>query len=571
MVDNVHLQPHQKAVKKHIVETCCKQPGIVLYHAVGTGKTLTAMSIISAMPASMKCTVFSPKEVTFMWHGELRRLGLTGRVDVFPLGDLGRRNIKDHLIIIDEAHIWIQSLHSSEEAVRAKATRAYTNAKKAARRIVMTGSPICNPLRGVYDIACLCNLAAGKDVFPFSQPAFQKKYTSIDIFKSVVYGWGVGLGALSTALASGAAASQISSFGWNQLAETMNPLTATGRVIMNQMTYTMGIGVLVSWFVSEQLDRVVTKSTTKFVDASRFWKDAGSLISYFDPRSVSPDFPKVSIHRVSAPLTIEQHLRWWEIANRLIDEKNIQHMGIRGTGVSSAWGSFISSTEEYLTLARRVAIYTPDDTPPKKYENALRLMMKDSIRRCVVYSELSGGIQAFKRYLDSKNVESVILSERLTDSEKEDILKRFEDQTVPVLLLSKNMYFGFTVKGARQLHVLEPVFDGATREQLYGRVNRYKSHAHLPLSQQTVDIYVHVGSLTGGLVRDHARNVIVSFRQYLKHDVHKVWGFARKQRGAFDMSMTPDEVIWTLTEESEKKSVLASSITTPCQKEWACR
>ena len=573
MLDDVKLQPHQQEVRNHITKTCCKQPGIVLYHAVGSGKTLTALAIVAAMPEDVPCVVFSPDEVMFMWRAELRRFGMTRRVGVFSHKELGRKTVKGHMVIIDEAHIWIQWLHSPVEAVRARAARAYKNMRKASHRIVMTGSPICNPLRGIYDIACLCNLATGQEMFQFSQPAFLKKYTSIDVFQSVVSGWGLGLGAAATSVMSGAAASKLTAGGWDHFSKTLNPLTSVGRMLMHRMTYVLGIGIFLTWFVSQHLDRAATLSTTKFVNASKFWSDAGSLVSYFDPRHTSPDFPKVTVHRVSAPLTMEQHMKWWEIANRLVDDKNLKKLGIHDNGASRAWSSFISSAEEYLVMARRVAIFTSDESPPKKYTNVLRLMRESkhgSIDRCVVYSELAGGVHQFQKYLDEEHVKTALLSETLTDARKEEMLKKFEEGSIPVLLLSKNMYFGFTIKGARQLHVLEPIFDGATREQLYGRVNRYKSHAHLPLGQRNVDIYVHVGTLSENLIRDQARRMIVAFRQYMKHDTHKAWGFAAKQRGAFDMTFTPDEVIWKLSEASNDKSVLTGSVTVPCPDSWSC-
>ena len=43
--------------------------------------------------------------------------------------------------------------------------------------------------------------------------------------------------------------------------------------------------------------------------------------------------------------------------------------------------------------------------------------------------------------------------------------------------------------GARQLHIMEPLFKISKTEQLKARIVRYHSHIHLPKSQQEVKIY----------------------------------------------------------------------------------
>ena len=45
--NNVILQKHQNESLKYLSEKCMNQHGLILYHKMGTGKTLTALSILS--------------------------------------------------------------------------------------------------------------------------------------------------------------------------------------------------------------------------------------------------------------------------------------------------------------------------------------------------------------------------------------------------------------------------------------------------------------------------------------------------------------------------------------------
>ena len=68
----VKLEPHQlKAVKK-IVAHCQEQKGLLLYHHMGTGKTVTALSVVANFP-SHKILFLIPKEIKYVWETNIKK------------------------------------------------------------------------------------------------------------------------------------------------------------------------------------------------------------------------------------------------------------------------------------------------------------------------------------------------------------------------------------------------------------------------------------------------------------------------------------------------------------------
>ena len=595
----IALQPHQRALRNHVVKTCCKQPGIVLYHAVGTGKTLTALSIAMSMP-TMPCVVFSPPELEFMWDAELKRVGTHGAIVVRTFNDMTKYEVSGKLVIVDEAHMWIQMLHSDSHDDRQRAKDMYENLKRAKKRILLTGSPICNPLRGLFDIGCLCNVAAGKELFPFSQPAFRKKYSTTNIALSLTVGWigwiahlkltvmkhilGYTAGMLAL-LKLGNPYSYKSLQKAVKMADTFGWLSDKGwkDKLFSKYVRTIGSPHAITAFAassmgsfvfSHMLSRAAKTTKVKDIRADAFWHDAGSLVSRYDPRTSSADFPKVSFHRVNSYLTAEQQRRWWDIANQMVDPTDLHKLAIRTKNVDLASDSFVTTYEKYLLLSRRIGIYSKGSGVPPKYEKMYALMKKVGFKRIVIFSDMKGATAPLMDFLALKDIACSKLSGTMLASEKSRILNQFSRGTLDVLVLSRDMYFGISIKGARQLHVMEPILDGVTRNQLYGRVSRYKSHEHLPSSERVVDIYIHVAVMPTGPFADLLRIVNVSLVQFVKHDAHKFPGLeyvGRMERGeSFPQLGTPDELVYNISKIGS--DVVTSELSSlPCAAEHVCR
>lgn len=641
----VTLLKHQKYVSNHIVDRCCKQPGILLYHAVGTGKTYTALSI--AMRLKKPFVVFCPTELVFMWKEELAKIGAPSDVKVLELQKMTDHPVKNKVVIVDEIHFWLDWLHNADDLKRQWSRDAYNNMKQASRRILLTGSPVVSPLRGLYDIGCLCNFAVGYERFPFSQPEFRQKYIALNKKKAIVFGWATELISLlhsyvitptllHAALYLFQAPDVIPGFRmWqaayakqylntNSLNKKNDPMTRTmvenvpnAQLRMKQLKENgrnnnlkafqrhrkiVGIpgvrdvaklattrrgpfliaamGVVTSYVIGSIM-KAVSMTPVKTLQKSKFWKDVGPIVSRFTPKkNTSPDFPKVDFEVSASTLTIPQELRWWEMSNQLLRTGDLKGLGMTAKGPEIAWESFIDKYETYLRVTRRIGIYAPKDEDPPKYKQILKLMKRVNSKHIVVYSELEGVSASFAAFLDKHNILHETLTRATTD--KAGVLKRFELGKFHVLILSPSMYFGITIKGTRQLHVMEPILNGVTRVQLYGRVSRYKSHAHLPKAERQVTIYTHIAETRPGYSLGLYKKIRVGLAQYLKYNSHRIPGGADRERKMKSESYSrdigsPDTAVLQLIEAAEdiveETNINANAPSTyglKCPSEYAC-
>jgi SNF2 family DNA or RNA helicase len=154
------LLPHQQRVVDRLKE----QPGLVVAHGLGTGKTLS--SIAAAANQGGNTTVLAPASLIPNYQKEIAK-HLKGPANIQVRSQqrdaLSGESIPSDLLIVDEAH---------------KARETSTNLNKllaqypAAKRILLTATPVYNR---PSDIAPLVNIAAGKSVLPIGS-TFDERY-----------------------------------------------------------------------------------------------------------------------------------------------------------------------------------------------------------------------------------------------------------------------------------------------------------------------------------------------------------------------------------------------------------
>jgi superfamily II DNA or RNA helicase len=158
------LQPHQQRVVERIQQP--NQPGLVVAHGLGSGKSLASIAAQEALGMSSKVVV--PASLQANYRKEIAKHTEDSPVerDVVSLQAVTHRKepLKSDLLIVDEAH------RLREPGTQAKKVISESEAKK---RLLLTASPFYNY---PSDIAPLVNIAAGKHVFPTGKQDFQKKY-----------------------------------------------------------------------------------------------------------------------------------------------------------------------------------------------------------------------------------------------------------------------------------------------------------------------------------------------------------------------------------------------------------
>lgn len=159
------LRPHQQRV----VEKLREQPGLVVAHGLGSGKTLTSIAAHDDQKKPALVVVPAALQENYLKERDKHLQEGTGSpMELQTLQALARSGLEREvpMLIVDEAHRGRNSGTSTQEGLRNI---------RADKRMMLTASPFYN---SPGDIAPLVNLVAGERVLPNSSGDFEKKYVA---------------------------------------------------------------------------------------------------------------------------------------------------------------------------------------------------------------------------------------------------------------------------------------------------------------------------------------------------------------------------------------------------------
>jgi SNF2 family DNA or RNA helicase len=167
-VIKTELQPHQQRVVDRIKRP--DQPGLVVAHGLGSGKTLT--SIAAQESLNMPSDIVVPASLQGNYQKEVKKhvKGKTPERHIQSMQNVAVKNTPPQrkMMIVDEAH-----------RVRETGTKTHQvlSNNEAEKRLLLTGSPFYN---NPSDIAPLINMAAGSRVLPSNPQEFEKRYVKMN-------------------------------------------------------------------------------------------------------------------------------------------------------------------------------------------------------------------------------------------------------------------------------------------------------------------------------------------------------------------------------------------------------
>jgi SNF2 family DNA or RNA helicase len=123
--------------------------------------------------------------------------------------------------------------------------------------------------------------------------------------------------------------------------------------------------------------------------------------------------------------------------------------------------------------------------------------------KIVIFSNwLDSGLTSLKQVLTTKNISYLYIDGSLNKKTRAEAVKQYNEDKIRVLLISRAGGEGLDLKGTRFMILFDPGWNPAGEDQVIGRGIRFKSHYHLPLEQQMVDVFKLY------LVKDEERRVI---------------------------------------------------------------
>jgi superfamily II DNA or RNA helicase len=182
------------------------------------------------------------------------------------------------------------------------------------------------------------------------------------------------------------------------------------------------------------------------------------------------DFPTRVDHIRNVPMTKDYYERYIRI--------------IAGERV---FGILFLKPEAFYNGYRRAVNRAGPQYYSMKINYALPILKKG---KSIVYTNwIDFGIRPITTALKNHNLSYRTFYGDVSLDERQKIINQFNNNEFQILILTKAGGEGIDLKGVRSVVVMDPTWNDAGLQQIIGRAIRYKSHAHLPISQRKVDVY----------------------------------------------------------------------------------
>jgi SNF2 family DNA or RNA helicase len=540
------LLKHQEEPIEHIINKCSNQKGMILFHHMGTGKTITALFfLLNFQGTTLKSLVICPDEIKVVWYNEIKKQGLPSNmidqiIGFSQLKVIKKMDLKNTVVVIDEAHNLVKWFYENPNDI-APVISTLQGCKKS---LLLTGTPV---YANETDILFLINIAAGKDIVPYHEDQFRQKFFKTKVIKSALQGWGVKffkfnyIGRYEMILNNGAIKiftmllpvlktilpEYLIALNTKFLSvEKVLPLISKvekimegkNKIVFSTFASNMGLKFMNNFLESQGRNKtdfekmmyrdvaqhmapelfllalsglsVILKQidNTKLhdfqeLDSKKFSKDIAPYISYYAVPTTA-DFPSIKEKVMTVPYSSYQVSLWLKANLREFEE-----------GLNTDNNKYIknyASVDDFKFKGKMIG-NMENEGYSLKFKKVFKILQG---KPAVVYSNFhEKGGKLFSNFLNSIKYPHEYITPELSIAEIESILEKFKNKKLNCIILHYKFTEGISILGANQLHILEPLDNLAKNDQLKARVVRYQSHIHLPKQQQNVTIYQWISTM----------------------------------------------------------------------------
>ena len=470
------LKPHQSRVLKYMKKS--GQRGIILYHGLGSGKTITSIALAQSFGNNVIVVV--PASMRSQWDIELTNMNVDKKkYNVMSYeGFLKDANkipaIKNKTIIVDEAH----RIRTSTGKIASVVVKVLQEANKV---ILLTGTPMVN---SPVDMSQLVNAVKGTNVLPVDDKKFNDKFYMTSSMKNV--------SSNNLCKQSSIACSQSGSKYKMNLCKYHYVMWAIGRQSPPGTAKTLkkkdleGKSSVAEWKVYSKKRIQNARSVANLVElkpnTKAYAEHIDHVVSYYKPKQSIKDFPKVKTLTIKVAMSNEQNTKY-QAAEKKVNSSDI-HLLKRGIEVTRKTASF----NAFLNVTRQISNTYNGKTNTPKLKKVIEFIKKNP-KPAIVYSNwIQNGIEPLAKMLDEAKISSLKFIGGMSDAKKQTVVENYNDGEIDVLLLSSSGGEGLDLKKTRQIHILEPHWNDAKISQVIGRGIRYKSHEDLPISKRQVKV-----------------------------------------------------------------------------------
>jgi hypothetical protein len=441
------LQPHQQRVVERMQRE--DQPGLVVVHGLGSGKTLTSIATQEAL--GLPSQVVAPASLLGNYEKE-RAKHLTGKsqkAELLSMQNMAVKGLKPDapLLIVDEAH---------RARDPSTATFQMLKGNTSGKRLLMSGSPFYNH---PVDLAGMVDIAADAPVLPYDRQEFERRYVSQEPEKL--------------------------------------PMTQKLLNIIRDEEARVKPGFVPKLY--EKNAPELRAAFSKWVDYHPGSTENYPTVSYEDVRV------PMSAHQLKVYDTLMGQAPPW-VAAKI-------RRGLPPTKQEAQQlNSFLAGVRQASNTTAPFVKDPAEAEDPKIQEAFTRLqkaLSENDRAKAVVYSNfLESGINPYKKRLTEAGIPFGEFTGEMGMKERNKLVRDYNEGKLRTLLLSSAGGEGLDLKGTRLMQVLEPHWNLEKLKQVEGRGARYMSHAHLPEEERKLQVQRYFATRPEGLASQLAHKYL---------------------------------------------------------------
>ena len=521
----MEFKPHQKKVINYFKEKDIR--GIILYHGLGSGKTITSLGI-SELYQDKKVFCIVPASMRTQWISELNKVVKNKKrftiysYEEFPKRVRDSNSLKNTIVIIDEAHR-LRNLGIISKNI-------LNQTKEVFKIILLTGTPIVN---SPTDFSNLANLIYGENKLPVSDKAFDDLFLSLQIEKPKA---SIRCAEYSNIYCSeGGVRTENSKYcKYHSYLYFKKKKTKFPDLFKEDKNYEM-----------EQEKRILKNKDNidnkKKLNKTLFKKYVGGLVSYYRPEiNGVDDYPLTVKHYLKSEMSVKQN-KMYKLATKMLSKDDLER-------IEEGDNFFISDNvmfNAFLNKTRQISNCVNGDINSPKLINILRYCKKGPFPIIIYSNWINSGIIPMKKLLHLNNLEYYAFTGELNDKEKKRIVEKYNREEIQVLLLSSSGAEGLDLKNTRQIHIMEPHFNMAKINQVIGRGIRYKSHYDLNKKERKVDVYYWIS-------KPDFSNIKKTNKSIKNNNLNNNKKKKTKKNDKIDKKIGVDEYLYKLSRNKEK-------------------
>lgn len=515
---NVYRQHQEETIKKY-----ADNKGVLLYHSVGSGKTITALSIykqILKIKPNIKLVILSESYLKQRWLADTQFLNINQsniKFYNYTHPDLEELNMKDAILIVDEAHNIIPLMQNEKKYDIIK------NLLKAYKIICLTATPI---QYSITDISYLLNFVARKDILPYNSDEFRNKFMIMNKTKRNIFG-------------------NIYPYLTGIIPIILEKMLNVTYIKKTVITYIISVTLFANLALLsyESFFKLNTDKITKYMK---------KYISFYSVEEDNAYYPKINTIYHSSAYTTEQY----ELLLKYSTKQFSPYLNDILKDLSDLKQSKSIKNKETIDPRNIINVYSNYDNPllfldkltvignigdSIKIKNLISFIEKNKTSKHVVYSKFKNlGLNRIKKELIKQNINYNILTTSTPESLFKKIVEEFKTDNTTVILLDPNLTEGIELYGVHHFHLLEPINDYIKFIQVKGRAYRYNSHAHLPLSERVLTYHIWYCNLPEYKVLMYQSLQYKNLFEFVKTNLLSPFFRTRAQR--FDFNLSPDEL-----------------------------